>query len=118
MALLNTHTAVKKFVQHGFSEGQAEIIVEVINDQSNELATKSDLFQVKTELKSEIKVLEVSLRSEIAEVRSELKSDIAEVRTELKVLATQFSTIKLIQYSILGVLLAPIVAQIMALYFK
>lgn len=65
MALLNTHTAVKKFVQHGFSEEQAEVMVEVINDQSDHLATKADLFQVKTELKSEIKVLEVSLKTEL-----------------------------------------------------
>lgn len=61
MALLNTHTAVKKFIQNGFSEGQAEIIVEVINDQSNELATKADLFQVKTELKGEIAQVKTEL---------------------------------------------------------
>jgi hypothetical protein len=61
MALLNTHTAVKKFVQHGFSEEQAEVMVEVINDQSNELATKADLFQVKTELKGEIAQVKTEL---------------------------------------------------------
>jgi hypothetical protein len=61
MALLNTHTAVKKFIQHGFSEGQAEIIVEVINDQSNELATKQDLKILEVSLESKVVRIEISL---------------------------------------------------------
>lgn len=61
MALINTHTAVKKFVQHGFSEEQAEVIVDVINDQSNELATKQDL-----------KILEISLESKVARIEISL----------------------------------------------
>lgn len=119
--ILDTHEAVEKMVEAGASKKMAEAIVKTINTSSDHLATKEDI----RELKSEIKILEVNLRSEIAEVRSEivevkseLKADIAEVRTELKVLATQFATMKWIQYSILGVLLAPIVAQIMALYIK
>jgi hypothetical protein len=63
MALLNTHVTVKKFMQHGFSEEQAEVVVEAINDQSNQLATKSDLAALKTELKSEIVNLEIRLDS-------------------------------------------------------
>ena len=62
MALINTHTAVKKFIKHGFTEKQAEVIVDVINDQNNELATKKDL-----------KILEVSLESKISEIKTELK---------------------------------------------
>jgi hypothetical protein len=63
MALLNTHATVKKFMQHGFSEEQAEVVVEAINDQSNNLATKQDLATLKTELKSEIINLEIRLDS-------------------------------------------------------
>ena len=58
MALLNTHTTVKKFIKHGFSEGQAEVIVEAINDQNTQLVTKNDLKLSITELKSEISKLE------------------------------------------------------------
>jgi hypothetical protein len=43
MALINTHATVKKFIQHGFTEQQAEVIVETINNQNNELVTKQDL---------------------------------------------------------------------------
>jgi len=58
MALLNTHTTVKKFIKHGFSEDQAEVIVEAINDQNTQLVTKNDLKLSITELKSEISKLE------------------------------------------------------------
>jgi len=54
MALINTHATVKKFIQHGFTEQQAEIIVETINNQNNELVTKQDLDIAITKLDSKI----------------------------------------------------------------
>lgn len=72
MALLNTHTTVKNFIKHGFSEEQAEVIVEAINDQNTQLVTKNDLniaiLELKTELKSDISELRVS----IAEVKIDI----------------------------------------------
>lgn len=59
MALLNTHATVKKFMQHGFSEEQAEVVVEAINDQSNHLATKQDLEIAVSQLKTDINWLKV-----------------------------------------------------------
>ena len=59
MALLNTHATVKKFMQHGFSEEQAEVVVEAINDQSNQLATKQDLDIAVSQLKTDINWLKV-----------------------------------------------------------
>lgn len=96
MALINTHTAVKKFVQHGFTEEQAEIMVDVINDQSDHLATKEDIRIV---------------RNEVTQVKTELKGEIAQIRTEL-------TWIKAMLFAVLGLLLAPMVAQFVALYFK
>jgi hypothetical protein len=55
MALLNTHATVKKFMQHGFSEEQAEVVVEAIDDQSNQLATKSDIHRIESDI-SEVKL--------------------------------------------------------------
>jgi hypothetical protein len=49
---------IKKFQKHGFSEDQAEVIVETINDQNTQLVTKNDLKLSVTELKSEISKLE------------------------------------------------------------
>jgi hypothetical protein len=62
MALLNTHATVKKFMQHGFSEEQAEVVVEAINDQSNHLATKQDLAIAVSELKSDIAELKINVK--------------------------------------------------------
>jgi acyl-CoA synthetase (NDP forming) len=119
--ILDTHEAVEKMVEAGASKKMAEAIVKTLNSSSDNLATKQDIREVRSEIKeirSEIQVLEVSLRSEIAEVKTELKADIAEVRSELKVLATQFATMKWMQYTILGLLFAPMVAQFLAMYFK
>ncbi len=79
MAILNTHAVVKKFTQHGFTEEHAELIVDAINDQSDQLATKNDLAMLKAELKADI----TELKSEILEVRAELKADITNVRAEI-----------------------------------
>ncbi len=72
MTLINTHTAVKKFIKHGFTEEQAEVMVEVINDQNTNLATKTDLLQVKSALKNDIKVLEVALKTELNWIKAAL----------------------------------------------
>ena len=79
MAILNTHAVVKKFTQHGFTEEHAELIVDAINDQSDQLATKNDLVMLKAELKADM----TELRAEILEVKSELKEEIKEVKIDL-----------------------------------
>ncbi|HOV88915.1 MAG TPA: hypothetical protein PLB74_02575 [Candidatus Paceibacterota bacterium] len=63
MAILNTHATVKTFMKHGFSEEQAESIVEAINDQSNHLATKEDLINLEIRLESRISSLESKIES-------------------------------------------------------
>ena len=62
MALINTHTTVKKFIQHGFTEQQAEIIVETINNQNNELVTKQDLDIAITKLDSKIESVNTNIK--------------------------------------------------------
>ncbi|MBM3467469.1 MAG: DUF1640 domain-containing protein [Alphaproteobacteria bacterium] len=79
MAILNTHAVVKKFTQHGFTEEHAELIVDAINDQSDQLATKNDLALLKAELKADI----TEVRAEISEVKSELKEEIKEAKIDL-----------------------------------
>jgi archaellum component FlaC len=71
------------------AEGFAEAITDAPHD---DLATKSDLLGLKTDvqaLKAELKTDIASVRSElgaeIASVRSELSSDIASVRSEIEI---------------------------------
>jgi hypothetical protein len=79
MAILNTHAVVKKFTQHGFTEEHAELIVDAINDQNDQLATKNDLAMLKAELKADI----TEVRAEILGVKSELKEEIKEAKIDL-----------------------------------
>jgi hypothetical protein len=72
MAILNTHAVVKKFTQHGFTEEHAELIVDAINDQSDQLATKNDLAMLKTEI-----------NAKIIEIKSELKEEIKDIKIDL-----------------------------------
>lgn len=120
MITLDTHAIVKDLVASGVPEKQAEVFVakfvpkEQLGDLDERVATKADIVEVRSELKSDI----AQVRAELAEVRTELKNDIAELRTELKILATQFANVKWVQYAILGLLLAPMVAQFIGLYVK
>ena len=67
MALLNTHTTIKEFIKYGFSEDQAEVIVNAINDQNTQLVTKNDL------------------KFSISELKSELKSDISKLENKMDI---------------------------------
>jgi len=84
MAILNTHAVVKKFTQHGFTEEHAELIVDAINNQSDQLATKNDLAMLKTEIKGDINELKAELKADITEVKVELKADISLLKEEMK----------------------------------
>ena len=96
MALLNTHTTIKEFIKYGFSEGQAEVIVNAINDQkindqNTELVTKNDLKFSMSELKSDI-----------YELKSELKSDISKLENKMDI---NMKWIMAIGVIIIGILL-------------
>jgi predicted nucleic acid-binding Zn-ribbon protein len=71
-----------------FTSEQAEALAEALGEASQgDLATKADLAGVRTEiaeLKTELKTEIAELRTEIDGVRTELKTEIAELRTELK----------------------------------
>ena len=54
MTLLNTHTTIKEFIKYVFSKEKAEVIVNAINDQNNQLVTKNDLKFSISELTSDI----------------------------------------------------------------
>lgn len=113
MITLDTHAIVKDLVASGVPEKQAEVFVakfvpkEQLGDLDERVATKADIVEVRSELKCDI-----------IELRSELKSDIAKVNSKIDQLKTEFSYMKLIQFCILGLLLAPMVAKFIGLYVK
>ena len=72
MAMFDTHRAVKKLTGAGFSEFQAEALIDAVGDEHEALATKADLFAIKAELRGEIAVLRAEVKEDIASVRAEI----------------------------------------------
>jgi hypothetical protein len=68
----------------GMGEREARALAEGL-DQAlrEEVATKTDLTVVKTELAADIAAVRTELKADIAAVRTELKGDIAALRTDL-----------------------------------
>jgi hypothetical protein len=60
-------------------EEPASLILELLRQMRAELATKSDLLAVRTELKSEVG----DLRSEVSTLRADVASDMLSLRKEL-----------------------------------
>ena len=85
----------------GVEPVQAEAIAKVVVAKRDDLATKSDFAELKTdieslrtstksdisslrtEFKSDIESLRISTKSDISSLRSELKSDIAELKSDI-----------------------------------
>lgn len=84
---LDTHETVKSLTAAGFSDTQAEALTAVVKravdiDFSN-LATKTDLAELRRELSSEIAAVRHELSNEIAALRHELSNEIAAARREM-----------------------------------
>ena len=78
----DTHRFVKNLTANGFTEAQAEALAyEQIHLLEANLATKSDLAAVKSDLEAKIAEVKSDLEVKIAEV----KSDLAVVKSELEV---------------------------------
>ena len=74
----------------GMERRQAEAVAIAIARREGNLATKSDLKLLRTELKSDISKIESELKSDISRVeseinllRTEVKSDISEVKSDI-----------------------------------
>ena len=89
-----------------FSEDQAEVIINAINDQNTQLVTKNDLkfsiSELKSEIKSDISKLESELKSDISKLESELKSDISKLENKMDI---NMKWIMAIGVIIIGILL-------------
>ena len=71
----------------GFTSQQAEALARAWSHvASGDLATKSDLIGVKSDLEKQIGNVKSDLEKQIADVRTELKSEIADLRNDVKTL--------------------------------
>lgn len=91
--IFDTHQVIKNFIQSGFTEQQAEAI---INQQKSiiesNLANKKDITEIKREIvevKKEIKQLDIKLTKEIKQLDTKSTREIKEVERRLTTEITQ-----------------------------
>ena len=75
----DTLSATHELEAGGFKREQAEAIAAVVRAGQGELATKSDLRLLRSEVKQDI----AELRGEVKELRGEVKQDIAQLEVRL-----------------------------------
>lgn len=90
----------------GIEEGQARAFISLLQESTHSsfenLTSKEDLENTKSELKQDIALTEARLENKITEVKSELKQDIAEVKNELSgIKGTNNLLVKLFSGSVL-----------------
>ena len=81
----DTHKAVKELQEAGFDEGQAEAVVATVGAAFvGNVATKQDLTELRSDLRSEMQALGSELRSEMQAMGSELRSEMQTQGNELR----------------------------------
>ena len=78
----------------GMERRQAEAVAIAIARREGNLATKSDLKLLRTELKSDISKIESELKSDISRVESELNLLRTEVKSEISEVKSDISEVK------------------------
>ncbi len=106
----DTYQLIKELQQSGFNEIQAEglstAFKEIQSAQLENLATKSDIRELRSELKADLKEnkadlkrLESELKADLQKLESELKADLKEVKSDLKRFDSELkSDLKLIKW--------------------
>ena len=81
--------------EHGFNQPQAEGIAQAIHEHESEhVATKAEVADLKTELKTDIADLKTELKTDVANLKTELKTDIAKLETKLADLKTDMTQLQ------------------------
>ena len=76
---------VKRLTASGFSEAQAEAVIEAIGDVRDDLATRADLQAQSAELRADMQAQSAALRSEMASLRSDMQSDMQALELRLTI---------------------------------
>ena len=117
MAMFDTHRAVKKLTGAGFSEGQAEALIDAVGDEHEALATKADMLAVRADLREEVSALRAELKEDITALRAERNEDVTSVLTEINTLRSDMQSLELRMTLRLGGLVAAGVAILAVLEF-
>ena len=105
----DTHAAVKRLQNAGADERLAEAFVTTFGSMLNEnVATKSDIADLRATTKSDIVELRADLKNDLVELRATTKSDIAELRARVDSVADAIQTnrwISTIGFTVIAIVL-------------
>jgi predicted nuclease with TOPRIM domain len=73
---------------------QAATLMELLPPDREQLATKADILDVKTELKADLTDLRTALKADVTNLKTELKADGAELRSEFAELRSEFAELR------------------------
>ena len=84
---LDTHAAIKKLKEAGFTEQQAEVQTALLSEVvTGELVTKRDLQDLETALKQDMQDLEVRLKRDLKDLETALRQDMLRLDGKLQTL--------------------------------
>lgn len=81
---IDTHKAVKTLTGVGFSETQAEALIETMGDTDDALATKADVQELARKTSADIQELARATSAEFAAVRAEFRTELKDLELRLE----------------------------------
>lgn len=87
----DTHAAVRKLRDAGFTERQAETLVEVISDAIGGLMTKAELDAAPANIKAEFAAFKRDMKAEFAALKANIKAEFATVRARKDTLGARLT---------------------------
>ena len=85
--MLDTLKASRNLLRVGFTEKQADVIVEIEKEKQDQLATKDFIDKKNAELRTEVKEEIAELRTELKEENSKIQKDLSKLTGEMKILS-------------------------------
>ena len=94
-ALFDTMEAAEALTRAGLPEPQAKAVAITVRKAVSEgVATKSDVGELRTELKGDISELRAELKGDIGKLRAELKGDIGKLKGDIGELRGEVGAVK------------------------
>ena len=73
MAVKDTHKAFERLTGAGYSKEMTEALLELLSESWDDLATKTDLAEVKADLKADLKALEKATNTDLRELELRMR---------------------------------------------
>ena len=89
---IDTHASIKRLADAGMPDNQAEALVELMAQQREDVATKTDIAALQSATKTDIAALQSATKADIAALQSATKADIAAINDKITTLQSNMAT--------------------------